>query len=365
MASHGKCSDSTVAVKTGRGSQAAAATPAQHDPLEVNLIGVSPAFTDVIYLLRRVARSDATVLIEGETGTGKELAARAIHYLGARRDFPFIPVNCGALPDQLIENELFGHARGAYTDARDPAVGLIADAEGGTLFLDEVEALSQKAQVAMLRFLQDGSYRALGGRQLLHARVRVIAASNVDLADLVRTGAFRADFMYRLRLMAIAMPPLRARASDIPLLADHCLRNLAAQYGETKYLDAGSLAALERHPWPGNVRELESVLHREFLLSDDEQLRIREHSFDPAHALSRRLRPLAGEAGADAPPDFASAKARAIGEFERAYLIRALQRHGGNVTAAARGCGKERRAFGKMLKKYGIDKELYRAAPAP
>ena len=351
-----------AASEIAAGSAIDSADLSEKDLIDCNLIGSSPPFTHALRLIRRVARSDATVLIQGETGTGKELAARAIHYLSRRRNFPFIPVNCGALPDQLVDNELFGHARGAYTDARETSAGLIADAEGGTLFLDEVEALSTKAQVSMLRFLHDGTFRPLGGRQLLHAKVRIIAASNIDLSELVRSGAFRADFMYRLRLLAIEMPPLRERRGDIAPVAHNYLRKLSLQYRQEKRLDAASIAALERHPWPGNVRELENVLHREFLLSDDDNVRVSDYSFD---ASCPHLRSDAG-ASADNPgtdSDFNTAKARAIGNFERAYLIGTLQRHFGNVSAAARSCGKERRAFGKLLRKYGIDKELYRGGP--
>jgi two-component system response regulator GlrR len=325
----------------------------------LNLIGASPVFLDALQLIRRVARSDATVLIQGETGTGKELAARAIHYLGARRNYPFIPVNCGALPDQLVENELFGHSRGAYTDARDTAAGLIADAENGTLFLDEVEALSQRAQVAMLRFLQDGTFRPLGGRQTLHARVRIIAASNIDLTDLVRAGTFRADLLYRLRLMDVELPPLRARTGDLALLAGNFLRKLCAQYRVEKRLDPRALDVLEGHDWPGNVRELENVLHREFLLTEDNTLRMQRFTLNAAARRGSPPPELADAAIDDFSVSFNRAKARVLGDFERTYLMTAMQRNGGNVSKAARSCGKERRAFGKLLKKYGIDRSSY------
>ena len=186
----------------------------------LNLIGESLEFQRTLDLLARIAACDAATLIEGETGTGKELAARAIHYLGVRRDFPFTPVNCGAIPDHLVENELFGHARGAYTDARDPHEGLIAEAEGGTLFLDEVESLSPRAQVALLRFLQDGTFRRLGSRGVERGNVRIIAASNTILARGVDEGAFRSDLLYRLTVMSLRMPPLRARGVDVQRLAN-------------------------------------------------------------------------------------------------------------------------------------------------
>lgn len=339
-------------------ASADSATHAAEDLLRLNLIGASPVFTETLHLIQRVARSEAAVLIQGETGTGKELAARAIHYLGQRRDFPFIPINCGALPDQLVENELFGHARGAFTDARESTTGLISEAEGGTLFLDEVETLSLKAQATMLRFLQDGTFRPLGGRQLRQANVRIIAASNIDLAELVRAGTFRLDLLYRLRLMAVEMPPLRERAGDVTLLAEAFLQRLILQYGEEKCLDRESLEALERHHWPGNVRELEHVLHREFLLTEGSILRVRQDSVDPFGPRIRRSK--SDSPNAEATLDFNTAKARAISDFERAYIIRMLQKHAGNVSAAARSCGKERRTFGRLMKKYGIDKERYR-----
>jgi transcriptional regulator with GAF, ATPase, and Fis domain len=186
-----------------------------------NLIGLSPAFRDMVGLVQRIAQTDAPVLIEGETGTGKEVAARAIHYSGSRRDRPFVPVNCGAIPENLIENELFGHVRGAYTDAREPQPGLIALANGGTLFLDEVETLCPKGQVALLRFLQDLNYRPLGSRREESADVRVIAATNIDLSELVHAKQFRMDLYYRLQILFLRMPPLRERTGDAALLAEH------------------------------------------------------------------------------------------------------------------------------------------------
>jgi two-component system response regulator GlrR len=320
----------------------------------LNLIGQSPVFLAAVRLIHRIARSDATALIQGETGTGKELAARAIHYLGDRRDHPFVAVNCGAIPDHLIENELFGHSRGAYTDARDATGGVIASAGNGTLFLDEVENLSPKAQVTLLRFLQDGSFRPLGGGQAISVNVRVVAATNIELSDLVRSGSFRADLMYRLRLLTVTMPPLRQRPSDIAVLARHFLQQFAARYDRTDcLLDPPAIAALERYAWPGNVRELENVIHREFLLSDDDTLWIRDFTFEPAERTAAGA--IIDTCGDNAELGFGAAKARAIEAFERGYLLRALSRSGGNVSAAARNSGKERRAFGKLLKKHGIE----------
>ena len=318
------------------------------------IIGESPAIKAALQRIRRAAASDATVLIEGETGTGKELAARAIHYLGSRSSSPFVCVNCGSLPDSLVENELFGHERGAYTDARDANGGLVADAVGGTLFLDEVETMSMRTQIVLLRFLQDGTYRPVGGRQTLRANVRVIAASNTGLHELVRQKLFRDDLLYRLRLMLVTMPPLRERSEDVALLSDFFLERFARQYRwPVKTLPTGLREALVRHRWPGNVRELENLLHRAFLMSDGAQIDPDTAEFGADFALAAQS---AARAPAAANLGFRAAKACAIREFEHDYLLRALQRSGGNIAAAARGAGKERRAFGKLLKKHGIDR---------
>lgn len=323
---------------------------------EGNLVGESPEFLEACHRIRRIAGTDATVLIEGETGTGKELAARAIHYLGARRELPFIPVNCGAVPDNLVENEFFGHARGAYTDARDAARGLVADADNGTLFLDEIEALSQRAQVVLLRFLQDSVYRPLGGRQAVQADVRVIAASNVDLRHEVWEGRFRQDLIYRLRIMTVEMPPLRERPGDVPILVDHFLRKLAKQYPSMeKCLQPDLMRALCEHHWPGNVRELENLLHRAFLNSDSPEIGLGDTDLQAAR--ERRTGPRVDALNIEGfLSGFKIAKARAIEQFERAYVTWAIKRSRGNVSAAARSSGKERRAFGKLVKKYGIAK---------
>jgi DNA-binding NtrC family response regulator len=290
------------------------------------------------------------VLIQGETGTGKELVARALHYLGTRRDKPFIPVNCGALPDTLFESELFGHEKGAFTDARQAQQGLIALAEEGTLFLDEIDSLPLKAQIALLRFLQDRQYRPVGGRVFRQAHVHVIAACNVDLQAQVGKGGFRRDLLYRVNVAQIDLPALRARASDIPLLAEHFVARFNRYYDERpKTLVPSSVAWLENRPWPGNVRELENAIHRAWLVSEGQVLEI-----GPA----RRPRPPVEEYAALGR--FSDEKSRAIDDFERAYLQRLMVLTKGNVTHAARVCGKERRALGRLLKKHGVDVAAYR-----
>jgi DNA-binding NtrC family response regulator len=325
------------------------------------LIGRSPALMEALWRIRRIATTDATALIGGESGTGKELAARAIHYLGARRDKPFVCVNCGALPDGLIESELFGHERGAFTGAGGPATGLVADAEHGTLFLDEVEEMSRHTQVALLRFLQDHVYRPVGSRRFVRADVRVIAASNCDLLQLAQAGHFRQDLLFRLRLMVVEMPPLRQRADDIALLARYFLHRLAQQYdGPPRHVTPALLDMLCRHQWPGNVRELENLLHRAYLFSDGSDLRIEPSELAPVGGGTAAPPEVPLQVAAASPlpacASFSRAKALALAQFEHDFVCRALHDSGGNVSAAARSAGKERRAFGRLVKKYGMDK---------
>jgi DNA-binding NtrC family response regulator len=318
----------------------------------LNLAGDSLTWRATLRTLRRIAAHDATALIEGETGTGKDLAARAIHYLGMRRDFPFVPLNCGALPDTLLESELFGYERGAFTDARERRTGLIAEARGGTLFLDEVEAMTPRAQVVLLRFLQDQTYMPLGGRTVAKANVRIIAASNADLGEEVARGRFRSDLWFRLRVLLVQLPPLRERTGDVRLLADLFLDRFNRQYERgPRRLTPQALAALDAHEWPGNVRELESVILREFLLHDNS-----------SDELSVHLGPLRSIApAATPPPDFKRAKAIAVAEFERNYLRQLLTCTQGNISLAARLSRKDRSALNKLVKKHGIAARLFRA----
>jgi len=309
------------------------------------MIGQSEAFRAVQALIAKVAAYDAPVLIEGETGTGKELAARAVHYTGARREGPFVPVNCGALPDQLIENELFGHRRGAFTDAREDQPGLVALAHGGTLFLDEVDTLTPKAQVTLLRFLQDQQFRPLGGRSEQQADVRIVAASNRSLDRQAERGEFRLDLLYRLKLMHLRLPPLRERHGDIALLAEYFIRAGSARFGKpVRPLDPAALAWFERYHWPGNIRELENLVHREFLLAEGAQISIAS----PPEVLAAAL--------ADGPLNYRRAKIQAVTEFECRFLSQLIKQAKGNVSAAARIGGTERRHLGRLLKKYRIAK---------
>jgi len=316
------------------------------------MIGDSPAFRDSVALIRRAAACDVTVLIQGETGTGKELAARAIHYLGSRRNAPFVPVNCGAIPDSLVESELFGHVRGAFTDARESRTGLIAQAEGGTLFLDEVEAMSPRTQVALLRVLQDREYRPVGAAAFRGADVRVLAASNLDLAALVERREFRSDLLFRLNVLTVDLPPVRARGDDVLLLADAFLERYCREYGlPPRALHPDAATWLLAQPWPGNVRELENLVQRHVLLGEGPWVDPR-----PAHARAPAVAPASGTA---ALPPFSEAKARAIESFERSYIIELLSCTRGNLSLAARLSGKERSRLGRLLKKYGLARSQF------
>jgi len=288
------------------------------------------------------------VLITGETGTGKELFAHAIHSLSDRRNKPFVPLDCGVLPDQLAENELFGHRRGAYTDAHDDQRGLAAMAEGGTLFLDEIDALSLPNQAKLLRFLEEGAYRSLGADRITRSNIRIVAATNRPVEEAVRQKQFRGDLYFRMNVLRLHLPPLRERSGDVALLARHFLQNeCCAADVERKSFSASALHKLERHGWPGNVRELFNAVRRAFVCARGRQI------------MPEDLIPQSADASAEysevpLTATFRSAKQRAIESFERMYIEDLLQRHEGNVTRAARDAGKERRSLGRLVKKYGI-----------
>jgi len=318
---------------------------------EVRLVGRSEAFRRTLVLIERVSRTDATVLIRGETGTGKEIVARFIHYGGSRRARPFVPVNCGALPDSLIENELFGHSRGAFTDARGDQPGLVRLAEGGTLFLDEIDSLSIRSQGTLLRFLEQRRFRPLGSGQELAANLRVVAACNRPLEALCARGEFRQDLYYRIKIIELELPPLRARPGDAAVLAEFFIMQCARRYAcAGKRLHPDAARRLDGYGWPGNVRELENLVHREFLMTEGEELELRlpTDAFSPPP-----MEPIPVD-GAGLLPDYRRARAAALERFDRAYLERVLAEAKGNVTSAARIAGKERRALGKLLKRYRI-----------
>ncbi|MCO5761532.1 MAG: sigma-54 dependent transcriptional regulator [Chromatiaceae bacterium] len=320
------------------------------------MIGKSASFLKITALVAKIADCDAPVLLEGETGTGKELVARAIHYQGKRRDQPFVPVNCGAIPDLLIENELFGHRKGAFTDARGDQPGLIAHAHSGTLFLDEVEALTPKGQVTLLRFLQDQHYRPLGDTREHATDVRIVAASNASLTQLAEAGQFRMDLLYRLKILFLELPPLREREGDPVLLAEHFMRVCSERFGKPlKTFHPDTLKWIASYPWPGNIRELENWVYREFFLADGPVIQVGPVDRLPA---DRRKRVDRRQLMIDGLV-YATAKAKALEDFETKFLASVLAKAEGNVTAAATLAGTERRYLGKLLKKRGLDKNHY------
>ncbi|MGE5848524.1 MAG: sigma-54 interaction domain-containing protein [Candidatus Methylomirabilota bacterium] len=311
------------------------------------LRGADPVLKRVKQQILLVAKADITVLVTGETGTGKELVAQAIHYLSGRADKPFLPVNCAAIPGDLFENELFGHQRGAFTDARDHQPGLVAEAEGGTLFLDEVNALAPTAQAKLLRFMEDRSYRPLGSPCPLRANVRVLAATNVDLRQLVRAGTFREDLFFRLNVVPLHVPPLRERGSDVVLLAEYFLR-LYGQADTRWGFSARTLDAFRRYTWPGNVRELQNLLQRAVLMNPPKLIEPEDLPI-----------PNQGETVSPGNGSLRSAKLQAMVEFECRYLEKMLQAYRGNITQAAKASGQDRRTFRRLIKKHGLDRSVY------
>ncbi len=305
--------------------------------------------------MRRIALAEAAVLIEGETGTGKELAARAIHYLGSRAGHPFVPINCGALAENIVESELFGHRRGAFTDAKSEAAGLIGEADGGTLFLDEVDALPAKAQAALLRFLQDKTFRPVGGGPLKQANLRIVAACNANLEQLAQSRHFRNDLFYRLSVLRLRMPSLRERDSDVLELARAFLARLNHQYHTQppRQLHPDFLEFMYQYSWPGNIRELENVIQREFFMCAPEEIWIR---------LPEETESSSGGEGESAEGmPFKAAKANAIAEFELRYVSRLLQQTSGNITHAARLAGQDRSAFNKLVRKHHLSHSDFQA----
>ena len=314
-----------------------------------SLVGRSQSLLNAIEKVPPLARSKVAVLISGETGTGKELFARAIHYQSPRHGKPFIPVNCGALPDHLFENELFGHVKGAFTDASSAEKGLIAEAEGGTLFLDEVDALSQTGQVKLLRFLQDGEYRPVGSARMVIADVRIIAATNTDLIKRVESKLFRDDLYYRLNFLSLAIPALRERIEDVVPLTAHLLDRYVKQAGqEPRALSSRALEKLMAYSWPGNIRELESVIAKSLIFSGSPTLEPNDIELPSINdEVSFRARSLR------------DAKSRTVEAFERGYLAKLLAQYQGNVTHAAKAAGKERRTFQRLLRKHKLSRHSF------
>lgn len=323
------------------------------DGAVLKMIGQSAEFEQMLKRLKKIADYDAISLLQGETGTGKELAARYIHDHGSRKHRPFIAINCGAMPEQLFENELFGHRRGAYTDANNDQKGLVEMAESGTLFLDEIDALKANAQVSLLRFLQDRRYRPIGGSKERTANIRIIAASNADLNALCNQGLFRSDLLYRLHILFCEIPPLRVRMGDPALLADYFLDKFARHFNKPKIsFHPETLHWFGRYAWPGNVRELENLVCREFLMHDTPHSPI---CITPARHPERRKLPDRRYFG-HFDLSYASAKHTVLNTFEVSFIKSLLQKANGNVTVAAKLGQIERRFLGKLIKKHNIEK---------
>jgi DNA-binding NtrC family response regulator len=315
-----------------------------------NLVGKSAPMKDVYQLLEQASKLEITVLLNGETGTGKELAARAIHYHSARKERRFVPVNCGALPSELVESELFGHARGAFTGAVGAKAGLFEEAEGGTIFLDEIGELPLPVQVKLNRVLQEKELRRVGDNRPTQVDVRVIAATHRDLKAEVAAGRFREDLFYRVNVFPIVLPALRDRREDIPLLASHFLeKHAGALRKELSGIEADALRALTGYPWPGNVRELENAIERAVAVAKGPKIELRDL---PQDVRGTQEGAIPGEVLAKMP--YREAVDLARDRVSRDYLTVLMREHEGNVTHAAQQAGMERESLHRLLKRYGI-----------
>ncbi len=320
-----------------------------------NLVAKSPAMAPVLALVERAAHSDVTVLLSGESGTGKEVVARAIHASGERKERRFVPVNSGAIPETLLESELFGHLKGSFTGAATDRRGLFEEAEGGTVFLDEIADLPLAMQVKLNRALQERTIRPVGASAERPIDVRVIAATNVDLKARVSSGLFREDLFYRLNVFHILLPPLRERREDIPALADFLLELHARQTDRLDGFTAEALSALVRHDWPGNVRELENVVERALAVSDGPRIELEALPEE----VSSALRPRATR-GTETHLTYREVLALARDRASREYLISLMRELHGNVTEAARRAGIERESLHRLLRRYAVRSEDFK-----
>lgn len=324
-----------------------------------HLLGKNPRMRETFSRVDRVARSSCNVLVTGETGTGKELVAQAIHYTDVSRKGPLIAVNSAALPEPLLESEFFGHEKGAFTSADRQKKGRFEQAKGGTLLLDEIGELPLGMQAKLLRVLQDGTFERVGGSEVIQADCRIIASTNLNLADAVATGRFREDLYYRLNVVTIELPPLRERLDDIPLLVDHFLERFKERRLPEKVLSRETLSRLQRYDWPGNVRELENLIEQMVVTTpgpviEPENLppqivATREELFSLDFDLERPLQQITDEL---------------TERVERAYLLRVLEGYRGRIDRCAAHCGLSRRSISEKLRRYQIDKAEFKAKSA-
>ena len=323
-----------------------------------NLLGKSPAMREVYGLIERASELDITVLVTGETGTGKELAARAMHHRSARRERRFVPVNCGALPPELVESELFGHAKGAFTGATAAKNGLFEEAQGGTIFLDEIGDLPLPVQVKLNRALQEREIRRVGENTPIKVDVRVIAATHRDLKAEVQAGRFREDLFYRLNVFPVRLPPLRERKEDIPVLAAHFLNKYAkAHQRQIEKVEPEALRALTGYSWPGNVRELENTVERAIAVSKGSNIGLPDLS---AEVRGTQEGPLPADLLVKMP--YREAVDLARDRVSRDYLLALMREFYGNVTRAAERAGMERESLHRLLKRYGVRSDDFKSS---
>lgn len=319
-----------------------------------NFIGDSPQMRKVFRIIEKVADTDSTVLILGASGTGKELVARAIHYNSTRKDKPLIPVNCGAIPGELLESELFGHEKGAFTHAIKTRIGRFEMAKGGTIFLDEVGDMSPQLQIKLLRVLQEQEFERLGGTRTIKCDVRILAATNKDLDRAVEDGSFREDLYYRLKVIPIQLPPLKDRSGDIPLLVNHFLsKMIRVKKKGVKGISKEVMSALERYDWPGNVRELENIIERMVILCEGDQITVEDLPEKIARkgAVSQVIQ--------TAIPDEGFSLSHAVNEYEKRLILSALEKTGWVKNRAAKLLNMNRTTLVEKIKKQGLERSQY------
>ncbi|GAB4388023.1 MAG: PEP-CTERM-box response regulator transcription factor [Thermodesulfovibrionales bacterium] len=309
------------------------------------MMGQCPAMLEVFSTIRKIASSDASVLVSGESGTGKELVARAIHSMSLRKDGPFMPINCGAIPENLLESELFGHEKGAFTGAHAQVQGKVEFAHGGTLFLDEIGELPASLQVKLLRFLQEKTIQRVGGRENIHVDARIVAATNADISKAIGEGKFREDLYYRIGVITMFLPPLRKRGGDITLLSNVFLKKFSDEFGKKiKGFSGSSVEFLESYDWPGNVRELENRVQRAVIMAESSFIEPRDLAFsETPGATLRRL------------PELGITLKEARERLEREMLSHAIGKHGGNMAKAAEDLGISRPTLYDLTRKHGLN----------
>jgi DNA-binding NtrC family response regulator len=319
------------------------------------MVGKSNPMLRVYETIRMVAKTDLTVLITGESGTGKELAARAIHSLSPRKNRSFVPVNCPTLPEQILESELFGYKKGAFTDATQNKIGLFQEAHGGSIFLDEIGDIGPAVQAKLLRVLQEKEIKPLGDTRSISVDVRIIASTNQDLKDKIQKGLFREDLFYRLNVLPLKLPPLSERRSDIPLIANHFLEKHCVKLGKPlKTISPELMTLLMNRRWEGNVREMENIILRGILFSRAEEIQPRDVGIEEG------TKTMASPFDTSFPPLYRDAKEETLKSFNTGYIGRLLSQNDGNVTQAAQMCGLERQALQQIMRRYGIESKHYR-----